>query len=93
MIQSVVVTFSSHFLPVPVPVRQIPEGPAVPSVSDVKASDHVDNLWKRIGIQELIPNSGFNQISHDLYCPSLKAKVKNRECKQCGIYYPSVAAH
>ena len=22
----------------------------------------------------------------------LKAKVKNRVCKQCGIYYPSIAA-
>ena len=31
-------------------------------------------------------------MPYDLYCPSLKAKVKNRVCKQCGIYYPSLAA-
>ena len=29
---------------------------------------------------------------YDLYCPSLKAKEKNRVCNQCGIYYPSIAA-
>ena len=28
-------------------------------------------------------------MPYDLYC---KAKVKNRVCKQCGIYYPSIAA-
>ena len=27
-----------------------------------------------------------------LYCLSLKSKVKNRVCRQCGIFYPSVAA-
>ena len=43
-------------------------------------------------IQQLIPNSGFSQMSYDLYCPSLKVKVKNRVRKQCGIYYPSTAA-
>ena len=31
-------------------------------------------------------------MPYDLYCPSLKAKVKNRVCKQCGIYYRSLAA-
>ena len=31
-------------------------------------------------------------MSYDLYCPSLKAKVKNRICKQYGICYPSIAA-
>ena len=36
--------FSSHFLPAPVPVRQIPERPTVPSVSDVKASDRFVDL-------------------------------------------------
>ena len=27
-----------------------------------------------------------------MYCPSFKSKVKERVCKDCGIYYPSVAA-
>ena len=27
-----------------------------------------------------------------LYCPSLKANLMNRVCKQCGIYYSSIAA-
>ena len=31
-------------------------------------------------------------MPYDFYCTSLKAKVKNRVCKQCGIYYPSIAA-
>ena len=31
-------------------------------------------------------------MRYDLHCPSLKAKVKNRVCKQCGIYYESIAA-
>ena len=84
--------FSSHFLSAPVPVRQIPEEPAVPSVSDVKASDCFVDLWKRIDIQQLIPNSGFSQMPYDLYCLSLKAKVKNMVCKQCSIYYLSIAA-
>ena len=83
--------FSSRFLPAPVPVRQISKGTVVPSVSDVKASDRFVDLQKLIGIQQLIPNSGFSQIPYDLYCPSLRAKVKNRICKQCGIYYPSIA--
>ena len=84
--------FSSHFLPAPVPVWQIPQGSAALSVSDVKASDSFIDLWKRIGIQQLIPNSGFSQMPYDLYCPSLKVKVKNMVCKQCGIYYPSIVA-
>ena len=84
--------FSSHFSPAPVPVRKIPEGPAVPSVSDVKASDRFVDIWKHIGIHQLNPNSGFSQMPYDLYCPSLKANVKNRVCKHCGIYYPSIAA-
>ena len=73
-------------------MRQIYERPAVSSVSDVKANDRFVDLWKRIGIQQLIPNSGFSQMPYDFYCTSLKAKVKNRVCKQCGIYYPSIAA-
>ena len=71
---------------------QIPEGSSVPSVSDVKASDRLVDLWKRIGIQQHIPNPVFSQMPYDLYCPSLKAKVKNKVCKQCSIYYPSIAA-
>ena len=55
-------------------------------------SDRFDDLWKHIGIQQLIPNSGFSQIPYVLYCPSLKAKIKNRVSKQCGTYYPSTAA-
>ena len=31
-------------------------------------------------------------MPYDLYCPSFKVKVKNRVCKQCGIYYPSIVA-
>ena len=77
---------SSRFLPAPISVRQIPEGPAIPSLSDIKASDHYFDLWKCIGIQQLIPNSGFSQMPYDLYCESLKAKVKNGVCKQCGIF-------
>ena len=73
-------------------VALISKGSVVPSVSDVKASDRFVDLWKRIGIQQLIPNSGFTQIPYDLYCPSLRAKVKNRVYKQCGIYYQSIAA-
>ena len=65
--------FSSRILPAPVSVRQIPEGPDVPSVSDVKASDCFVDLWKYIDIQQLIPNSGFSQMPYDLYC--IKAKV------------------
>ena len=30
-------------------------------------------------------------MPYDLYCLSLKAKVKNRVCKQCCIYYPYIA--
>ena len=73
-------------------MRRISEGPAVPSVSDVKASDRFADLWKRISIHQLIPNSGFSQMSYIFYCASLRAKLKNRLCKQCGIYYPSIAA-
>ena len=56
------------------PVRQNPEGPTVPNVGDVKVSDHFDDLWKRIGIQQLIPSSGFSQMPYDLYC---KAKEEH----------------
>ena len=75
----------SRFLPAPGSVRQILEGPAVPRVSYVKASDRFIDLWTRIGIQQLISNSGFSQMPYDLYCSSLRAKVKNKVCKQCGI--------
>ena len=84
--------FLKSLLPAPVPVRQISEGPALPSISDVKASDRFVDLWKRIGIHQLISISGFSQMSYNFYCASLRAKLKNRVCKQCGIYYPSIAA-
>ena len=84
--------FPSHFLPGPVPVRQISEGPVVPNVNDVKPSDRFVDLWKAKSIQQLIPKSGFSEMPYDLYCPSLKTKVKNRVCKECDIYYPSIAA-
>ena len=42
-------------------------------------------------MQQFISNSG-SQMPYDLDCSSLKTKVKNRVCKQCGIYYPSFAA-
>lgn len=54
--------FTSQFLTTPVPVRQILEEPAVPSIGDVKANYRFIDRWKRIGIQQLIPNSRFNQI-------------------------------
>ena len=100
MIQSVVVTFEQlgrvfcqvTFYQHTCSNETIPEGATAPSVSDVKASDRFVDLWKRIGIQQLIPNSGFSQMPFDFYCPGLKAKVKNRVWKQCGIYYPSIAA-
>ena len=57
-------------------MRQNLEVPAVQSVSDVKASDRFVDFWKCIGIQQLIPNSGFSQVPYGLYCPSLKAKVE-----------------
>ena len=51
MIQSVVVTLkqlgsvcSSHFLLAHVPMRQIPEGPAVPSVGNVKKANRFVDL-------------------------------------------------
>ena len=84
--------FASHFLPGPVPVRQIPEGPVVPNVTDVKPSDRFVDLWKVKSVEQLIPKSGFSEMPYDLYCPSLKTKVKNRVCKECDIYYPSIAA-
>ena len=59
-------------------MRQILEGPVVLSVSDVKASDRFVDLRKRIGIQQLIPNSGFSQMPYDLYCPSLKSKSEEQ---------------
>ena len=84
--------FPSHFLPGPIPVRQIPEGPVVPNVNDVKPSDRFVDLWKAKSVQQLIPKSGFGEIPYDLYYPSLKTKVKNRVCKGCDIYYSSIAA-
>ena len=71
-------------------MRQIYERPAVPSFSDVKASDRFVDLWKSIGILQFIPNSGFSQMPYDLYCLSLRAKAKKRVCKQYGIYYIDV---
>ena len=73
-------------------MRQIHEEPAAPSVSDVKASDRFVDLWKRIIIQQVIPNPGFSQMPYDLHWPNLKAKMNNRVCKQCGIYDSSIAA-
>ena len=31
-------------------------------------------------------------MQHDLYCLNLRVKVKSRVCKQCGMYYLSIAA-
>ena len=74
-------------------MRQIPEGPGVLSVSDAKTIDRFVELWKPLGIQQFIPNYRFSEMLHDLYCLSLKAKVKNRVRKQCGICCPCIAAH
>ena len=73
--------FSSCILLAPVPVEQIPKGPAAPSVSDVKVTDCFVDLWKHVGIEQFIPNFGFSQMPYDLHCPNFKAKVKDRVCK------------
>ena len=69
-------------------MRQILVEPAVPSVNTVKASDHFFDLWKHVGIQQLIPNSRFSQMPYDLYCQSLKPKVKKSiyKAKVKGLY-------
>ena len=51
-----------HILPVPIPMIQIPDGPIAPSVSNLNGNNSFVQLWKSTGIQQLIPNSGFNQI-------------------------------
>ena len=83
--------FKQKFLPSPVPVRQEPTGPVIPEVGQVKKSDECHgNLWQRLAITPLIPNTGYNEIPYDLYCA--RVKVNERVCKLCGIYYPSKTA-
>ena len=66
--------FSSQLLPASVPVKKILEGPAVPSVSNIKASDRFVALWESRGIRQLIPNFGFSQMPYDFYSISFKAR-------------------
>ena len=84
--------FPDRFLPVPVPVRPDLGGPIVPSANQSKPSDRFPDLSKRNSIKQLIPQNRYKNISYDMYCPSVKSKMKDRVCKDCGIYYPSVAA-
>ena len=40
----------------------------------------------------LVPEKKYGVLPYDSYCPSLKTKVQQRVCKNCDIYYPSIAA-
>ena len=62
--------FPGRFLPAPVPVRQTPYGPIVPSVKDVKSSHRFANLCKGISFNQLIPKLKFKEVLYLLpkYC-------------------------
>ena len=84
--------FQNRFLPAPVPLRRLYDGPTVPKVNDAKNTDKFAGLWQRMSIDKLVPESKYEVLPYDTYCPSLKSKVDSRVCKKCGIYYPSIAA-
>ena len=88
----IVKVVSSAISFVPIPFRQLDQGPEVSSVNDAKPTNRFLGLWKRNIVDALVPNSKYSALPYDSYCPSVKTKVTKRVCKKCDIYYPSIAA-
>ena len=83
--------FPYRFLPAPVPLRQLYEGPVVPKVNDAKSSDRFPGHWERIAVDSLVPETKYDDLPYDNYCPSVKTEVNRKVCKKCHIYHPSIA--
>ena len=45
-----------------------------------------------MAIQQLVPDIGYAEAPYDLHCPSVQKYVKKRICKDCDVYFPSMAA-
>ena len=65
--------FSNRFQHVHVPVRQESTGPVIPEKSSVKkSSKFLGDVWQRLAIGKLIPQSGYSEILYDFYYVSVK---------------------
>ena len=72
-------------------MRQLYEGPVVPKVNDAKTFDRFPGLWERTAVDNLVPETKYDVLPYDNYCPSVKTEVNRRVCKKCHIYHPSIA--
>ena len=86
--------FPDRFLPAPLTIVHNRSGPEVPSSSDALKSNCSFNtsLWQHIALKKLIPYNDFPLVPYDLYCPSLQGQIKQRVCKVCSLYHPSIAS-
>ena len=80
----------SGFLPAPAPIN-IEKGVSVPVKQNTKKTDKYPNHWKRLAITDLVPYTGFIHMPYDWHCPSIK-NINKRICKECDVYFPSMAA-
>ena len=79
--------FPYRFLPAPVPLRQLYEGPVVPKVNDAKSYDRFPGLWERIAVHNLVSETNYDVLPYDNYCPSVKTEANRKVCKKCHIYH------
>ena len=81
--------FPDRFLPSSVPITE--NELSLPKPKDVKPTDKLPDLWKRMAIQPLVPKTGYSDIPYDMYCPTIQKYIAKRICKDYETYFPSHA--
>ncbi|XP_033219691.1 uncharacterized protein LOC117174573 isoform X2 [Belonocnema kinseyi] len=79
---------SDGFLPPHFPLRRSELGLRVPESSNMEDKDYFPPLFVRQGINFRPLGKDFPlNPPYDLYCPTLQSALRERTCKECGLYF------
>lgn len=75
-------------MPAPFPLRQEATQLTIPS-----PGEHTDERFASILVRQSITlrpeHPRTEEIPYDMYCPSVRDKIEERKCAQCGVYFAS----
>ena len=75
------------FLPAPMPLMQ-GSSLSIPKMNEMKEEKFAPFLL-RLAVQLKPELNGFKLMPYDFYCPSVQAKLKERTCNECNVYFAS----
>lgn len=83
---------AERFLPPPIPLLQTAQGlrAADPTTKEDECNQY-PSLFVALSLNQknILPQTTFEKIPYDFYCPSIKKIIKNRVCNTCKMYFAS----